>query len=81
MMEVRIVRMPVPEPVMPMPVRMRLGRRLFVDVLMMLVVDMPVFVLDRLVGMVVLVAFGQMQPEAERHKRPGEDQLNGDRLA
>ena len=39
MMEVRIVRMPVPEPVMPMPVRMRLARRPFVGVLMMVVVD------------------------------------------
>ena len=81
MMEVRVVRMPVPEPVMPMPVRMRLGRRPLVDVLMMLVVDMPVFVFDRLVRMVMLVAFGQMQPDAERHKRAGDDQLNRDWLA
>ena len=81
MMEVRVVRMPVPEPVMPMPVRMRLGRRPLVGVLMMLVVDMPVFVLDRLVRMVVLMAFGQMQPEAERHQRACNDELNGDRLA
>ena len=81
MMEVRVVRMPVPQPVMPMPVRMRLGRRAFADVLMRLVVDMPVFVLDRLVRMVMLVAFGQMQPEAERDRRPGDDQLSRDRLA
>jgi hypothetical protein len=80
MMEVRIVRMPVPEPVMPMPVRMRLARRPFVGVLMMLVVDVAMFVLDRFVRMIMLMAFGQMQPEAERHKRAGDDQLNRDRL-
>jgi hypothetical protein len=56
MMKVGVVRMPVPEPVMPMPVGMRLGRRPLVDMLMMLVVDVPVFVLDRLVRMVVLMA-------------------------
>jgi hypothetical protein len=81
MMEVRVVRMPVPEPVMPVPVRMRLGRRPFVGVLMMLFVDVSVFVLDRLVGMIMFMAFGQMQPEAERHKRACNDELNGDRLA
>lgn len=75
------MRMPVPEPVMPVPVRMRLGRRSFVGVVMMCVVDMTVFVLDRLMRMFMVMAFGQMQPEAKGHKQAGDDELNRDRLA
>ena len=80
-MKVRIVRMSVPEPVMPVPVGMRLGDHAFVGVLMMWIVDMAVFVLDRLVRVVVLMAFGQMQPEAKGHERAGEDELSRERLA
>src|ERR1700734_1255974 len=80
MMQVRVVRMPVPQPVMPVPVRMRLAHRPLVGMLMMMVVDMAVLVLDRFVRVVVLMVFGQMQPEAERHQRAGDDQLNRDRL-
>ena len=53
----------------------------FVGVSMMFVVNVPMFVLDRFVRMIMLMAFGQMQPEAERHQRAGDDQLNRDRLA
>ena len=81
MVEVGVVRMPVPEPFMPVPMRMRLCHRPFVGVLVMFVVDVPVFVLDRLVRMFMAVSFGQMKPEAERHKRAGGDQLRRDRLA
>ena len=80
-MKVWIVRMPVPESVMPVPVRMRLGDHAFVGVLMMWIVDMAVFVLDRLVRVVVLMAFGQMQPEAKSHQRAGEDELSRERIA
>ena len=66
---------------MPVPVRMRLGRVAFVRVLMMLVVDVAVLVLDRLVRVVVLMAFGQMQPEAKSHQRAGDDELSRDWLA
>jgi hypothetical protein len=79
-MKVWIVHMPVPERLMPVPVRMRLGHRAFVGVLMMLVVHMPVLVLDRLVRVVMLMAFGQMQPEAKSHQRAGADELNRERL-
>ena len=75
------MRVPVPQPVVPMPVRMRLRRRTFMGVLMMLVVDMTMFVLDRLVRVIVLMAFGQMQPEAKRHQRAGDDELSRERLA
>ena len=73
--------MPVPERLVPVPVRMRLGDRPFMSVPMMLVMDMTVFVLDRLVRMVMLMAFDQMQPEAKSHQRAGDDELNRDRLA
>ena len=75
------MRMPVPKPLMPVPMRMRLGHRSVMAVLMMFVVDVPVFVLDRLVRMVMAVSFGQMKPEAERHKHAGADQLSRHRLA
>ncbi len=75
------MRMPVPESVMPVPVRMRLGHAAFVGVLMMWVVDVAVLVLERLVRMVMLMAFGQMQPEAKSHQRAGEDELGRDGLA
>ena len=79
-MKVRVVRMPVPERLMPVPVCMRLGHCAFVAVLMMRVVDVAVLVLGRLVRVVMLMAFGQMQPEAKSHQRAGEDELNRDRL-
>ena len=80
-MKVRIVRMPMPERHMPVPVRMRLGHPAFMGVLMMLVVDVAVLVLDRLVCVVMLMAFSEMQPEAKRHQRAGSDKLSCERLA
>src|ERR1700722_1166543 len=80
-MKVRIVSMPVTERLMPVPVRMRLGDHAFVRVLMMGIVDMAVFVLDRLVRVVVAMVFGHMQPEAKSHQRAGEDELNRERLS
>ena len=81
MVDVRVVRMPVPKRFMPMPVRMRLCRRSFVSMAMMVVVDMAVLVLDRLVPVVMGMPFGQMQPDAERHQQASDDQLRSDRLA
>ena len=66
MVEVGVVRMPVPEPFMPMPMRMWLCQRSVMAVLVMFVVDVLVFVLDRLVRMFMAMSFGQMKPEAER---------------
>ena len=79
-MEIGIVRVPVPKRLMPVPVRMRLGHRPFVSMAMMFVVDMAVLVLDRLVRVFVAVPFGQMKPDAERHQHAGNDQLRRDRL-
>ena len=81
MVKVRVVRMPVPKPFMPVPMRMRLRHRSVMGVLVMFVMDVPVFVLDRLVRMFMTVSLGQMKPEAERHKHAGNDQLSRNRLA
>jgi hypothetical protein len=81
MVRVGVMRMLVPKPLMPVPMRMRLGRRTVMGVLVMFVVFVLVLVLDRLVGMFMAMSFGQMKPEAERHKRTGNDQLSRHRLA
>ena len=64
MMEVRVVRMPVDQADVPMPMSVRLAGRVAdaVRVLMVLVVPMPVFMFHRLVKVLVLVPLGQMQP-------------------
>ena len=46
-----------------------------VDVLMMLVVHVRVPMLHGLVLMVMLVLLGQMQPHADGHQDPGDQQL------
>src|SRR5580658_6900406 len=81
MMDVRVVGMPVPKGLMPMPVRMGLGHRPVVSMAMMFVVGVAVLVLDGLVHMFMGMTFGQMQPDAERHQQARNDQLRRDRLA
>ena len=81
MVDVRVVRMPVPKRFMPVPVRMRLCHRSFVSVAMMRIVAMAVLVLDCLVRVFMGMPFGQMQPDAERHQQASDDQLRSDRLA
>ena len=64
MMQVRVVRMPMDQRCMAMPVHMRLalrvGRR--VIVLMVCIVAMAMLVLHRFMNMLMLVLLGQMQP-------------------
>ena len=79
-MEIGVVRMPVPQRLMPVPVGMRLRHRAFVGVAMMVVVDMGMLVLDRLMPMVMGMPFGQMKPDAKRHQHPRNDELQSDRL-
>ena len=69
MMEVRVVRMPVHQAHVPVPMSVRFARRIAcaMRVLMMLVVKMPVFMLHRLVNVLVFMPLGHMQPEAEAH--------------
>ena len=75
------MRVPMPKRLMPMPMRMRLRHHSVVGVLVVFVVDMSMFVLDRVVRMLVAMSFGQMKPETERHKPTGDDQLSRHRLA
>jgi len=58
---------------MPVPMRMRLAWRIVRPVLMMMVVveAMPVLVFHGLVNVLMLMPFGQMQPETESHQHPG----------
>ena len=67
---VRIVRVGVRQGFMPMTVRMSgsRGDRLIVSMPMMFVVHVLMLVFHRLVRMLVLVPFGDMQPDANPHQ-------------
>lgn len=71
--DVRIMRMPMDEPLVDVPVRVGLAgvRAGVVLVAVMIVVAMAVAVGQRLVGVLVLVALGQVQPRAGTHERSG----------
>lgn len=47
----------------------------FVNVPMVLVVDVPVLMLHSLMRVLVLVCFGQMQVDAGRHEQSRNDQV------
>jgi hypothetical protein len=72
-MEIRIVRMAVPQANVAMPVRMRLARRIIgpMYVLMVLIVHMPMFVLDLLVQMFVFMPLHQMEIQTDPHQHRG----------
>ena len=73
MVDVGEMRVPVSEAVMPVPVRMRLRSatigfmRKFMRVLVMLIMRVAMFMLDRFMGMGMLVSFGHMKPDADPH--------------
>jgi hypothetical protein len=52
----------------------------FVNVPMVLVVDVPVLMIHSLMRMLMLVCFGQMQVDACRHEQSRNDQARRDRL-
>lgn len=81
--QVGIVRVAVDEPRVPVPVRVRLARRIVgaVRVPVVLVMHVRVLVLHRLVHMLVLVPLGEMEPDAEAHEPAGGEQLQRQRLA
>ena len=64
MVQVRVMRMPVRQLRVPMPMRVRLGGRRFraVLVLVVRVVVVPVLMFQRLMRMVVVVPLRKMQP-------------------
>jgi hypothetical protein len=71
-MDVRVMRMTVAHPFVAMHVTVRLRQQFWIIVmLMMFVVTMTMFVFQRLVHVFVLVPLRQMQPDADKHKPPG----------
>ena len=77
MMQIGIVRVPVCDADMPMPMGVRFARRIGrrVIVLMVLVMTMPMLVFHGFVQMLVLVPLGQMEPQPKAHQRPGDHKL------
>lgn len=63
-MQIGIVRMPMHQRRVAMPVGVRLARRCIrpVLVLMMFIMVVPMLMLQHVMGMLVLVPLGQMQP-------------------
>ena len=61
-MQVGVMRMRVAQPRVAVPMRMRFADRPVMRVPVMRVVAVAVLVFERLVRMLVLVAFGQMHP-------------------
>ena len=78
--QVRIVRVAVPERIVAMPMRMRFDHRSIVMMLVMHVVNVGMLVLDRCVRMFMVMALGEMQVQPNRHQRAGHQQLPGQRL-
>src|SRR5258708_22130731 len=82
-MDVGKVRVTMPQFCVHMPVRVRFPSRFgaIVAVLVMLVMNVPMFVGHLLVTMLVLVAFCEMKPDAEGHEGPGHSDLDSHRLS
>jgi hypothetical protein len=82
MVRVRKMRVRMCHPVMAMGMRMALawsdGKIVLVP--MMFVVNMLVLVLERLVRVLMLVALGQVQPDACAHQYAGHEQFRAHRL-
>ena len=81
--QVRVMRVPVHQPRVPVPVRMRFARRRIFAmlVLVVFVVAVTVLVLQLLMHMLVLMPLRQVQPEAKAHERARDQQPGGQRLA
>jgi len=77
MVQIGVVRVPVHEADVPMPMRMRLAGRIGcgVPVLMVLVVTVPVLVLHGFVQMFMLVPFSDVEPQAKAHQPAGDHEL------
>ena len=71
------MRMLVREPLVAMPMRMRLAERIAwsMNVLMVLVVHMRMTMLEGLMGVFVVMVLGQVQPDTEAHEQAGDCEL------
>jgi hypothetical protein len=83
MMDIRVVRMAVTEPLVHVSMRVWLagGRRGVVLVPVVLVVVVPVLVLRPLVEVLMLVTLADMKPDANQHERRRQPKPRRDRLA
>ena len=81
--EVGIMRMAVHQPRMNMRMGVRLAGGIHRPVVMavMQVVDVPVLMRERRMLVPVLVALGEMEPQAQAHQRRGGEQRRRHRLA
>ena len=73
-MKVRTMRMLVSHRLMPVPMRMWLGDRPIVIMLMMVVVTVGMVMFQQVVRVLMVMPFGQMQPKADRHQHPRDDE-------
>ena len=77
-MQIRVVRVFVRHRVVPMPMTMRLASRIIWAMCMLVVgiMSVPMLVLDRIVLVFMLMRFGQVQIEADRHQDTRNDQTS-----
>ena len=81
MMQIRIVRMPMAHRLVAVPRRVRFSDRSVVGMPMVVIMDMSMFVFERLMEVFVLVPFGEVHPEADRHQDAGGGQLRTEPVA
>ena len=73
MMQIWVMRVFVAQRRVAVPVCMRLGDWAIVLVVMVIVVGVEMIMLERFMHMIMLVAFRQMQPQAETHQQSCDD--------
>ena len=71
MMRIWIVNMSMPHRRVSMPVGVRLRDRSLVGMLVVLIVDVAMLMVQCLMSVLMVMAFGQMQPQADAHQRAG----------
>jgi hypothetical protein len=73
-MHVGHMRVRVSQCAMPVPVSVRFTRRIarFMHVLVMGIVHVRMRVIERFVGVIMLMMFGDVQPDAQAHERAGQ---------
>src|SRR5512132_797854 len=81
MMRVWVMRVPVHDRIVYVPMGMRLINRIKWRVTVVLIVHMLVLVLDFFVLVLMVVPLGQMQPYPQGHQRCGNCQIDRERLA
>ena len=79
-MEIGIMGMLVAHRLVPVPMRVGLGHRPVMQVLVMLVMHVAVLMLQSFMGVLVLMTFGKMQPKSNRHQDRGNHERHGYRF-